>query len=150
VPESHSGREYTQHAEHDELEPVQYPTNHVVAIVDTPDQATCAIDALVHGGFLTSEVELACGPEEAERMRISTGRSGLRDLIIRVAQRLGMTHDELEVKDAYERALRDGHSLVLVLAPTEERKDRAAQIIRDCGGHFINFLGHLSRELIVP
>jgi hypothetical protein len=35
---------------------------------------------------------------------------------------------------------------VLVLALTEERKQRAAEILRQHGGHFINFFGGLEIE----
>jgi hypothetical protein len=30
----------------------QYPINHVLAILATPDQTSCAVDALVNGGML--------------------------------------------------------------------------------------------------
>jgi hypothetical protein len=37
---------------------------------------------------------------------------------------------------------------VAVLAPTEERKDLAADVLRRCGGRFINFFGQLKVERI--
>lgn len=134
----------------DESDPILYPANHVVGILDSPEEARCTADALAQGGFLESEFRLACGLSVAERLHASTGRTGLLDRVIRIAQSIGITHDELEVKNRYEQALRDGSLLAVVLAPTDERKTRAAGIVRDCGGHFINFLGRFTREEIVP
>jgi hypothetical protein len=55
---------------------------------------------------------------------------------------------ETEMKERYEEALRDNRSVVAVLAPTEARKDLAADIFRKCGGRFINFFGELNVERI--
>jgi hypothetical protein len=125
-----------------------YPTNHVLAILGTPDQTSCAIDALVNGGFLESEIELSHGPEVANEVASTTGRSGFQDWFIRMFQRVGLKNDETEMKERYEQALRDGQTVILVLTPTEERKDRAAAMLRECGAHFINYYGHLNIESI--
>ena len=60
--------------------------------------------------------------------------------------RFGAAGDEVDARHEYEQALRDGHVNVLVLAPTDERKQRAAEILRQHGGHFINFFGNLQLE----
>jgi len=120
----------------------------VVAVLDTPHQTSCALDALLGGGFLESEVELRRGTEDADRVEAGTGRRGFQDWFIRLFQSVGLRNAETEMKDRYEQALRDGHTVLAVMAPTDERKDLAAQIIRECGGHFINFFGHLNVERI--
>jgi hypothetical protein len=129
-------------------ESVQYPTNHVVAILDTQDQTACAVDALVRGGFFESEVELLRGNEEADRLAGGTGRRGFLDWFIRLTGSVGLKNAETEMKDRYEQALRDGNTLLAVLTPTDDRKDRAAQILKECGGRFINFFGRLNVERI--
>lgn len=139
--------EPTQAGGQDDLEPVQYPTNHVVGVLDSSKQTECALDALVSGGFLESEVELI-KPEEIDRMTAGTGRRGIRDWFIRVTGSLGLKNAETEMKERYERELRKGGTLVAVLAPTEDRKDLAAQLLQQCGGHFINFFGRLNVERI--
>ena len=131
-------------------EPIQYPTNHVLGVVDTPEQLQAATTALSEAGFLDSEIDIACGPAAADDLGATTGRRGLAHLAIRIAEHLGMADDEMEVKNRYEQALRDGQFIVMVLAPTDERKTLAGQILRAHGGHFINFLGRLSREAIHP
>ena len=150
VPASQSDRGAPDQARENDEQSTQYPTNHVVAILDTQDQTACAVDALVHGGFLESEVDLGHGPEDAARSESGTGRQGFQDLFIRLTGSVGLKNAETEMKEHYEQALREGHTVLAVLAPTEERKDRAARILKECGGRFINFLGRLDVERITP
>ncbi len=126
----------------------QYPTNHVVAIFDTAEQTSCALDALLGGGFLEAEVDVNRGAEDADRLAAGTGRRGLQDWFIRLTGSVGLKNAETEMKEHYEQALRDNQSVVAVLAPTEERKDLATSMLRECGGRFINFFGPLNVERI--
>jgi hypothetical protein len=127
---------------------VQYPANHVVGIFDTPDQTGCALDALLGGGFLETEIDVSRGSEDADRLAAGTGRQGLQGWFIRVTGSVGLKNAETEMKERYEQALRDNQSVIAVLAPTEERKDLAAEVFRKCGGRFINFFGQLNVERI--
>ena len=134
----------------DPAKPVQYPTNYVIGVLETEAQSSCAVDALVHGGFLESEIELGRGTEAADRIGAATGRQGFRDWLIRLFDVVGLKNTEIETKDNYEQALRDGHTVVAVLTPTDERKELAAQLLRDCGAKFINFFGSLALERMRP
>lgn len=142
-------KKQTQDAADRSSDPVEYPVDYLLGVMNTPAQAQCAIDAL-SGPFLESEIEVSCGPTAAQRLRESTGRTGLLDKVIRVGQSLGLTNDEMEVKGAYEKALRDGHVVVRVHAPTDDRKALAVRVLQDCGGHFINYFGKFTRERIAP
>ncbi|HEX5385764.1 MAG TPA: hypothetical protein VFW66_03600 [Gemmatimonadales bacterium] len=124
----------------------RYPENHVVGVIDTPEALSTSLAQLTSGGFLESEVSAACGTQRAEQLARSTGHAGLVDRLVRVAQRIGVRDEEMETKDRYEKALRDGQYVVSVLAPTPERKTKAADILRQHGGHFINFLGRFTIE----
>ena len=145
MPESQSGSDASQ----ENGEAIEYPTNHVVAILDTQDASVRAIDALVKAGFLESEIELYRGAEEADRLHGGSGRAGFRDWWIRLFESVGLKNAETEMKDRYEQGLRAGGTVLAVMAPTDERKDLASRIISDCSGHFINFFGHLSVERLV-
>jgi hypothetical protein len=111
-----------------------YPLNHVIGIMPTGRDAITAFDSL------------GSGRELADRIRATTGRSGLLGRILDILDRFGAGGDEMDDRHEYEQALRDGGVTVLVLAPTEERKLRAAEILRLHGGHFINFFGKLKIE----
>jgi hypothetical protein len=130
--------------------PIAYPLNHVVGIVDTADAAAEAVRILTGGGFLPSEVTVACGSAMAERLRQSSGHAGLLGGVIRLADRLNILGDELEEKRQYEEALRDGRIVLAILTPTDERKVRAADVLRRQGGHFINFMGRFTSERLAP
>jgi hypothetical protein len=128
---------------------VQYHENHVIGVLDTPEAAEAAVRELTSGGFLESEVTLTCGVERADLLRASSGRSGITGRILRVVDRFGAGGEEMDARHQYEQALREGRLNVLVLAPTEERKRLAAEILRQHGGHFINFFGRLAIEKLV-
>ena len=68
---------------------MQYPTNYVIGVLETSAQSSCAVDALVHGGFLESEIELGRGVEAADRIGASTGRQGFGDWLIRLFDTVG-------------------------------------------------------------
>jgi hypothetical protein len=127
-----------------------YPLNSVVAVLNTAEAAARTVDALTAGGFLDSEIHVAAGQAQADAMHARTGRTGLANLAIRIAERLGISDDEMEWKARYEQALRDGRVVLFVEAASELRKDRAAQILREHGAHSVNFMGRFSRTEIVP
>ena len=125
---------------------VRYPTDHVVGIIDTADQVRSAYSALTASGFLESEVSISSGQAAADALNANTGRTGLAHLAIKIAERFGVGDDEMELKERYEEALRAGRFVVYVLAPTDERRERAASILRDQGARSVNFLGKFAIE----
>lgn len=129
-------------------ESMQYPTNHLLAIIDDRDQATAAVAALRSGGFLDSEVQVNTGAEPADVLHATSGRGGLAGLLIRLAERIGAADEEMETKHRYEKAMRDNRFVVAIAAPTEERKNRATDILRDHGAHSIAFLGKHTIEYV--
>jgi hypothetical protein len=146
VAASHSDRNADEPGRESGEEAVRYPTNHVVGILGTHDQGARAVDALTQGGFLESEVELIGGAEAADRLAGGTGRRGFQDWFIRLTGSVGLKNAETELKDRYEQALRDGNAVLAVLAASDDRKHRAAEILKESGGRFINFFGQLNVE----
>lgn len=128
----------------------QYPVNHVVGVIDTPAEAGAAADALAAGGFLASEVHVACGSDAAAALRATTGRTGIANVAIRIAQRLGIADDEMEVKATYEQALADGRFVLVVDAPTDTRRQLATSLLREHNAHAVAFLGRYSIEKLIP
>ncbi len=131
-------------------EPARYPTNHVLGIVDTLEQARALVSALENGGFLESEIEYRTGTQEADDLHASPGRTGLAGLLIRAAERIGAADEELETKHRYEQAMRDNRYVVAVATPTDERKERASQLFRAHGANTITSFGKHTIEYIVP
>lgn len=129
-------------------EPLRYPENTVVGVIETVAKLEEAIVALESGGFLASEIEVMHGPAAAKRLSESTGRKGFAGLAMRLIASIGLPNDETEMKNRYAEALEKGWFLIAVQAPTEERKQRSTQILQEHGGQFVNFLGRFTIQLM--
>ncbi|HEX6050000.1 MAG TPA: hypothetical protein VFZ21_12055 [Gemmatimonadaceae bacterium] len=128
----------------------QYPTNHVLGVVDTPEHAKAALATLESSGFSDRDIGLSCGPAAADALGATTGRKGLANVAIRIAERLNIRDDEMMLKDRYEDALRDGRIVLSVPTPTEDEKEKAADALRQHGGHLISYLKRFSFEMLEP
>ncbi len=122
------------------------PENHVLALLDTPDNAAAAIDELASTGFGRDEISVLCGPKGAERLDVSGSDHGLRGRAYRIMEWMG---DEREV------LLRSGEHLaaggLVVTVPTDEdTKSTAARILADHGGHEIAHFGKGHWEPLGP
>ena len=142
--------ERTKKRQEQSLDSMRYPTNHVVGVLDTEQQADDALHALTRGGFLESEITVGCGTELADRLRATTGRAGFAAHAIRFAEALGMVTEEGEAKARYERAMRSGHYVIAIMAPTAERKERASEILASHGGSDIGYFGRFTIERMRP
>ena len=148
--EHHGSEHHTSGQADPSVDRTRYPENHVVAVVDTNAQVTDAIAALTSGGFMDSEIQYGTGAAAADELGASTGRTGLAALLIRLAERIGVADEEMEMKDRYERAMRGNQFVVSVAAPTEERKQRATELLRAHGAHAIAYYGKRTIEFITP
>ena len=134
----------------DNNEPTDYPTNHVVGVLDTAQQVRALVPDLIATGFSDAHIEVHTGAGSAEALEESTGRSGLANLAIRIAETLGIENNEMEQKDLYEQAMRDGKFVVLVAAADEEQKDRAAAAFDRHHAHTVSFHGRFAIEELAP
>jgi hypothetical protein len=124
--------------------------NHVLGVLDKQDAVSATMTALEAGGFLRSEIQVATGAAAADALDASTGRRGLASMLIRLAERIGVTDEEMEAKNRYEQAMRENRFVVSVAAPTAERKANATQILREHGAHTVTFFARHTIEHIVP
>jgi hypothetical protein len=150
MPEPHPDAQPTPHDATAGDTRVRYPTNTVLGVIDAQEELERAVAALTGGGFLAEEIQVATGPAAADAVHASTGRGGLANLAVRIAERLGIQDDEMEFKSHYEQALRDGRFVVMVAAATEARKARATEVLREHGAHAVSFHGRFTIEGLVP
>ena len=148
VTESSMSSAEHDHLSQDEhsLEPIRYPRQNVVAVMDTAQQTEDAVNELTAGGFLESEIGIGSGADLADRVGDTTGRSGFTAMAMRFSEALGVPNDESEIKAQYEQAMRDGRFVVAVLAPTAERKQRAIDILSSHGAHDAAYFGRFVIE----
>ena len=132
-------------------EAYRYPEGCVAGVIDTPEQLARAVQALTDDGFREADILVASGPDAADAMHASTGRGGLMNIVLRLAERLGVADEEMELKARYEQALKDGHFVVSVPTPNDERERRAAHLLRAEGGRSVRFMGRFSiHGIVVP
>jgi hypothetical protein len=123
---------------------IAYPDRAVVAVVDDSSSADAATAELHAAGFGQDAVTLLTGSEGADRI---DGMGRAHGLGSRVRRLLAFTvMDQLPDFVLYERALRDGRSVLIVRAPRDQDKRRAHEVLRRHGGHFMNYYGRFATE----
>lgn len=127
-------------------EPLRYPDNTVVGVIESVKQLEDAVTALERGGFLESEIQVVHGQAAAARLSKATGRKGLTGLAMRLVASIGLPDDETAMKNHYAEALENGWFLGTVPAPTKERQQLASKQLHEHGGKFVNFLGRFTIE----
>ena len=151
VRKNHDSRDVPGEGDNDAERPGTYATNHVVGVIDKGEDVERAVEALRQGGFLDSEIHVLAGEAAAETLDAWSGRKGLvTNLLIRTAELLGIQDDEMYLRERYEQALREGRFVLVLAAPSDTRKDLAARILREHGGHALAFLGRFAIERLSP
>ena len=123
---------------------IAYPDRAVVAVIDDSNAGEAAARDLQEAGFDAGAITVLEGPEGAARI---DGMGRAHGLGSRLRRLLAFTvMDQLPDFVLYERALRDGRSVLIVRAPADSDKRRAHQILRAHGGHFTNYYGRFATE----
>ena len=118
--------------------------NRLMAVVDTAEGVTMAMDELVRAGFGAEAVAVLRGDEDADRID-SMGK--LRGGWTRAWRLLQFTQtDQMVDLVVYEAALRDGRAVIAVHARRMSDRDRAKWALEAAGAHFMNFFGRFATE----
>ena len=122
------------------------PTNKVVGVVDDAGDAEAALLACQNAGFTTDEIEVLTGEEGAQQ--IDAG-----EVIVHVfssTQSVPEFYDAPVIAKRIEEELLAGHLLIGVTAKDGDARERAREILKSHGGHFINFYGRWAAEALEP
>ena len=123
-------------------------TNRLMAVLDTPEAAADAGAALAREGFAADAVLVLRGDRDADRID-SLGNAG--GAWVRARRLLSFTiADQMVDLAVYEAALRDGRTVLGVLARGEGARARARRALVGSGAHFVNFFGRFATEDIIP
>jgi hypothetical protein len=136
----------------------EYPTNHLVGVVDTPEEATAALDALRAAGFPQGALQCYCKADGTRRTELGSSHHQALAKCIRVVEHgvEALEHavehfgDEGDFKARNKEELGLGHYLVEVKATDDGDRDRAREILKDHGAHFINYFGRWCVECLDP
>jgi len=123
-------------------------TNRLLAVLDTAAAAAAATAALAAEGFGAEAVLVLSGERDAGRID-SLGNAG--GSWARLRRLLSFTlADQMVDLAVYVAALRDGRTVITVLAPGEDARARARRALAGAGAHFVNFFGRFATEDMVP
>lgn len=114
------------------------PINYLIACFADAPAAGVALDALRAAGFADEDLVSVDGIEGYEEVQRAEGSTLLRRLVFAVEDATG---DETTGRAAVVEELRNGHSLVFVYVPDEERTNKAYQIVRAAHGYRISRRG---------
>ena len=126
------------------------PTNKVIGVFDDAGDATDALLDLGAAGFSAEEVDILTGVEGARRIGVSVGGREVSVHIFRPAQKVPAFYDAPVIARRVKQELQAGHYLLGVTAKSVEARERAREILKSLGGHFINFYGRLAAEGLEP
>jgi hypothetical protein len=127
---------------------LRYPTRKVIGVLDTPHNLDAVLSALVAAGFGPESIQVLSGEEGIRAIDPAGGYHGLLSRLTRIIQAIGQEHEHMH---RYEEELRPGHYLVVISVPDDEaRRQRAAAILSEHGGHFVNYYGPLAIVHLVP
>ena len=123
---------------------IGYPTNRLLGVVDDPTQAAAALAELAASGLAMRDLDILRGDEGADRM---DGTGEVSGWLGRLRRAFDFTlMDQLVDFAVYERALRDGRAVVMVHVHGDAPKAAAHRILKNHGGHFINYYGRFATE----
>ena len=128
------------------------PTNKVVGSIDAANDVKDAMLDLTAAGFTAKEVELLTDEEGAARIGLSgEGHEGLVHVhVYDSTQKVPAFYDSPVIVRRVEQELRASHYLIGVVANDGEARERAREILKSHGGHFINFYGRFAAESLEP
>lgn len=148
-----------QHASNHEAQTFhEYPTNHLVGVVDTPEGVKATLDDLHAAGFPEECLQCYCKEDGARRIDFTSSHHQTLAKFVRVVEHAveSLEHavehfgDESDFKARNKEELSLGHFLVEVRATDDGDRHRAREILKVHGAHYINYFGRWCVECLDP
>ena len=126
---------------------IGYPTDSLLGVVDSGETAATVAARLKASGIPDKDITVMRGGESAARFD-ATG--AIHGLITRIRRLVSFTvMDQLPDMAWYEAAIRGGQAVVMARVRGDLRKADAVRVLREHGGHFVNYYGRFATEEIV-
>jgi hypothetical protein len=126
---------------------IGYPVDSLLAVVPDGERAAAAAAALKAAGIPDRDITILRGDEGATRFDPTGAVHGLFARLRRIVSFTVM--DQLPDMAWYDAAIRAGQAVVMVRLRGDEPKAEAVRILREQGGHFVNYYGRFATEEIV-
>ena len=132
--------------EFDDRETLTIPTNHIMAIVDGPEEAREIVESLNQHGFAPDDIGILAGMEDAGKLDAAAGEKGLFAKLLTSGVEIG-DRDTDYIK-RYRRAVLNGRTVVAVMAKSDAARKKAAHLLKFRGARFITFFGQLVTQVL--
>ena len=126
---------------------IGYPTDSLLAVLPDAERAAAAAATLKAAGIPDRDITILRGDEGASRFDPTGAAHGLMTRLRRLVSFTVM--DQLPDMAWYDAAIRAGQAVVMVRPRDDVQKTEAVRILREPGGHFINYYGRFATEEIV-
>jgi hypothetical protein len=125
---------------------IGYPAGSLLAVLPDARSAATAAAALRAAGIPDRDTTILRGEEGADRL---DGTGVMNGVFARLRRLVAFTlMDQLVDMALYEQAVREGQVVLMVRPRVDARKAAAMAVLRQHGGHFINFYGRFATEEI--
>jgi hypothetical protein len=120
------------------------PVNQVVAIVPREADLATVVADLHSAGFAAHDIGVLSGRKDAHKLDAASGRQGWLTKLAQIGPGFGDL-DAGNLKD-YAEALREGETVVAVVATLGSKRREIADLLKRHGAKFINSYGMFSIE----
>lgn len=125
---------------------IGYPAGSLLAVLPDAKSGAASAAALRAAGIPDRDITILRGPEGADRL---DGMGAANGVIARLRRLVSFTlMDQLVDMALYEQAVRESRVVLMVRPRDGERKATATGVLRQHGGHFINYYGRFATEEI--
>ena len=114
------------------------PLYKLMGIFNDSDAGVAAADELKANAFEPDDIELFCGVPGAETFDFAGDEHGLVAKMMRAFR--SITFDRV-IMDRYEKALNEGHCVMMIHIHKDIRKDEAAAIMHRHGAAQVDYFG---------
>jgi len=125
----------------------RYPTDHLLAVVDRPDEAHVVARAAVAAGVAPTDVHVVAGQDADAQLDLLGKDSRIQRALFAVRF---MAADQEPDFALYLAALRDGRAVLAVRVKDPAIRSRVVERLRASDAHFINVYGQFATEEISP
>lgn len=125
----------------------RYPTDHLLAVVDRPDEAAAVARVAVAAGAAPDDVHVVAGEDANAQLDLLGKDSRIQRALFAVRF---MAADQEPDFALYLAALRDGRAVLAVRVKDTAVRSRVVESLRGTSAHFINVYGQFATEEISP
>lgn len=126
---------------------ISYPTHRITCYFETVDAFRAAMKRFAAEGFDVKDILVLHGQEGIELLDPDGRYHGTLARLSRLLHKV-MSEFEVHEFEIMQEHLEQGHIVIGVHAPNDAEREKAHQIMHDCGGHHIMYFANFYIETI--